>query len=114
MDKLGLLEAYLDSANAHAYIKDEEGHFLLVNQAFADFAKRPKEQIIGRTDYDFVSKDVADGFREADREVIESGKPQDYEVAFELGGRKLTVTDHKFPISVEGHPRAVAGIAFLH
>ncbi len=112
MASLELLERYLDSADAFAYIKDENGRFLMVNQHLADSTHCSKEELIGKTDYDLVSREVADRFRAVDREVIDSGKPRYYEDTFEMGGDTMTLLDHKFPISVEGHPHAVAGIAF--
>ncbi len=111
--QLAFLERYVDSANAFVYLKDEEGHFLMVNQFLADSVHKSKDELVGKTDYDIVAKHMADQFRKRDEEVRESGKPSDHEDTFTLGGHEYTVHDHKFPVSVEGHPHAVGGIAFV-
>ena len=49
--------------------------FESVNQAFANDLGLATEQVVGKTDYDFYPKEVADKYRADDRAVIESGEP---------------------------------------
>lgn len=42
------------------WIKDENGRFLACNKRFEHYFGAPENEIIGRTDYDFVDKETAD------------------------------------------------------
>jgi PAS domain S-box-containing protein len=53
--------------------KDMEGRFTFVNQRFCNELARSLEEIVGKTDYDFFRRDLADKYRRDDRRVIESG-----------------------------------------
>jgi rsbT co-antagonist protein RsbR len=109
-----LLQRFIDSTDAIVYLKDEDGRYLLVNQRVADLLKRPKEDLIGKMDRDFFPKEEVDRFREYDRKVTETGAPASYRaMATFPGGRQITVLDHKFPVSVEGHEHALGGFAII-
>ena len=54
------------------WIKDREGHFLWVNQTILRWTA--SSEMIGKTDYDFFPKEIADRFR-ADDERVLAGKP---------------------------------------
>jgi PAS domain-containing protein len=45
--------------------------FLTCNSEFEKLLGAKKEEIIGKTDYDFLSKDLADSFRTYDLAAIE-------------------------------------------
>ena len=106
-----LIQNFIDSSNAFIYLKDGEGRFLMINRRVAEMLKVSKEEIIGKTDYDFFSKDDADKFRAYDRKVIETGTPMNFKDSVSLPDGQITVLDHKFPVSIEGSPNAVGGIA---
>ncbi|MCE1225343.1 MAG: PAS domain S-box protein, partial [Geobacteraceae bacterium] len=57
------------------WLKDPEGVYLVCNPRFEDFYGAKASDIIGKTDYDFVDKDLADFFRDNDRRAAEAGKP---------------------------------------
>jgi two-component system NtrC family sensor kinase len=54
--------------------KNLEGRFTFGNQNFCNALKRPLEQIIGKTDYDFYPRELAEKYRQDDACVIASGK----------------------------------------
>ena len=54
------------------WIKDKDGVFLACNKRFEDFYGDIEENIIGKTDYDFVDKITADSFREHDNKAMNS------------------------------------------
>lgn len=56
------------------WLKDINGVYLTCNSRFEGFFGRPASQIIGKTDYDFLSKELADFFRQHDQKaMLESG-----------------------------------------
>ncbi|MGL6071059.1 sensor domain-containing diguanylate cyclase, partial [Craterilacuibacter sp.] len=56
------------------WLKDENGCYLACNTAFERLFGASETDIIGKTDYDFVSQEQADFFRHKDRAAIEAGK----------------------------------------
>lgn len=57
------------------WIKDKDGVYLACNKRFEDFFGAKEEQIVGKTDYDFVDKELADFFREHDQKAMASSTP---------------------------------------
>ncbi len=57
------------------WLKDSEGVYLGCNPSFESFFGAKEAEIVGRTDYDFVSKELADFFREHDRKAVLAGRP---------------------------------------
>ena len=106
-----LLRSFMDSSEAVIYLKDAEGRFLLVNSRAAEAAGSNREELLGKTDYDFYSKEDSDKFRSQDLKVAEAGRPMTFKTTINLDGKEVTFVDHKFPVSVEGHPGAVGGVA---
>ena len=52
--------------------KDLAGRFTFANKLFCDLLGRPLEAIVGKTDYDFYPRELADKYHRDDRHVIES------------------------------------------
>ncbi len=111
-NEANLIQTFIDSANALIYLKDEQGRFLMVNRRVAELFKSSKEQIIGKTDYDFAPKEDVDKFRANDRKVAEAGTPMNFKETNTLDDGEQTFISHKFPVpNVEGSPNAVGGIS---
>ena len=62
------------------WLKDTDGVYLSCNPMFERFFGAKERDIVGKTAYDFVDKELADSFREHDREVMTADKPSVYEV----------------------------------
>ena len=69
-----LLRTLIDSLPDYVYLKDRDSRFILTNKAQAQLvgASDPGE-LIGRTDYDFVPKELADRYRADDLKIMQSG-----------------------------------------
>ena len=63
----------MDNSPSVIYLKDQAGRYLLVNKRYEEFCGLPSEQILGKTDHELFPKDVADGFRANDCNVLETG-----------------------------------------
>jgi PAS domain S-box-containing protein len=57
------------------WLKDNDGAYLSCNTTFERFFGSKEADIIGKTDYDFVDRELADFFREQDRKAMAAGKP---------------------------------------
>ncbi len=68
------LQRILDHAQAIIYIKDREGRYLLVNQAFLQARDLSIENVIGHTKRDFSPPEVAAQIAADDRSVAETAE----------------------------------------
>jgi PAS domain S-box-containing protein len=57
------------------WLKDKDGVYLSCNTMFERFFGAREADIVGKTDYDFVDRDLADSFLEHDRKAMAAGKP---------------------------------------
>ncbi len=57
------------------WMKSPEGRYLMCNPRFERFFGAREKDIVGKTDFDFMTRDLAESFRARDRAAIESGKP---------------------------------------
>jgi PAS domain S-box-containing protein len=67
-----LISSLLDSIPDLVFFKDRDGVYLGCNPPFAAFVGRPREAIVGHTDYDLFDRSVADAFRHHDRLMLQS------------------------------------------
>lgn len=71
----GQRKAILDNIPDIAWLKDEEGRFLLVNQRLVEIAGKSRaEEVVGLTDFDFWPRELAERYRKDDAEVMRSGQ----------------------------------------
>jgi len=73
-DSLSIQKAILDAIPDMVWLKDCEGRFLAMNDAFAKASGRTKNELIGRTDFDFWPRDLARRFLDDDIQVMRSGE----------------------------------------
>jgi PAS domain S-box-containing protein len=103
------LEALLDNIPYFAWLKDDQGRYIMVNQPFAAHYNSTRDQLVGRTDYDILNFDVAQKFQSTDHEVISAKTRKLYqEVEEEDGELKWSET---FKTPVLNQVNEVIGIA---
>jgi PAS domain S-box-containing protein len=108
-----MLRTLVDSLPDYIWLKDKDGVYLLCNTMFEHFFGAPQEEIIGRTDYDFVPKDLADFFREKDRVAMEANRPSRNEevVTLATNGQQVFLETIKTPMyDQQGRLVGVLGI----
>ncbi|QTA90357.1 Two component system response regulator/histidine kinase, PAS domain-containing [Desulfonema magnum] len=64
------LNNILNSVPDPIFVKDEHHRWIILNDAYCDFVGFPKEELLGKTDYDFFSEEQADTFWEKDDAVF--------------------------------------------
>ena len=69
------LETLINTIPDLIWMKDPEGVYLTCNPVFERLYGAPKAAIVGKTDHDFVARELADYFRENDRKAIAAGRP---------------------------------------
>lgn len=70
----GFLESLLDSVADPIFVKDREHRWVLFNEAFVALLGRPRERLLGKSDYDYFPKAQADVFWRQDELVFETGR----------------------------------------
>lgn len=107
--------AYKDVVEAVAhpiFVKDRAHRWVMMNRAFEELIQKPRAQLLGRTDHDFLPKEEADFFHERDREVFESGKRVhvDAEPITVADGSTHILETTKVPIYEDGRVVYLVGI----
>ena len=82
------------------WLKDADGTYLACNPEFEDFFGAAEWDIIGKTDYDFLSRELADFFREHDCAAMAAGKPTRNEewITYASDGRRVLLETTKMPM----------------
>ncbi len=117
----GLYEVYneklvniIDALPDLVWLKDIDGYYLTCNRKFESFFNASREEIIGKSDYDFVDKETADMFRLNDRMAVNNGQARSNEETLIYGddGHVEIVETIKMPLYTnQGQAYAVLGIA---
>ena len=69
-----LLRCIIDSVGDLIYIKDMNGVYRACNKASEAFFGLPECEQIGKTDFDFFDRDIAEVIQEFDQQILASGK----------------------------------------
>jgi len=96
------------------WLKDPDGIYLLCNHKFESFYGAKESMIVGKTDYDFIDKELADLFHKNDLAAIAIGKPCTNEetLTFADDGHIETVETIKVPmLDSDGELIGILGIA---
>ena len=108
------LRALLQGMPDLVWLKDVEGRYLNCNPRFEAFFGKTEAEIVGKTDYDFVSAELADFFRHNDRLAMAKGTASINEewLTFASDGHRELVETIKTPLYNEaGHLLGVLGVA---
>ena len=96
------------------WLKDKDGIYLACNQRFEKFFGKLEDDIVGRTDYDFVDKELADSFRKHDQIAMAKGAPsvnEEWVTFADDGHRELLETTKTPMLDAEGHLIGILGIS---
>lgn len=95
------------------WLKDPDGVYLACNHEFEKFFGKPEAEIVGKTDYDFMSAELAEFFRGHDRAALQAGKPTVNEewITYATDGRRILLKTTKTPMhAADGSVVGVLGI----
>ncbi|MDD5583894.1 MAG: PAS domain S-box protein, partial [Candidatus Omnitrophica bacterium] len=68
------LDKIINAIGDPVFVKDRQSRFVLVNDALCAFLGRLRQEIVGKTDYDFFPKGQVDVFLQHDKIVFETGR----------------------------------------
>jgi PAS domain S-box-containing protein len=105
-------KAILDNIPYLAWLKDNQGRYIIVNEPFAKFYQRKVSDIIGKTDFDICPRELAEEYQQNDEEVKKSGKRQLLEQVEEYRKGHIWSETYKTPIFNErGEVIGITGIS---
>ena len=110
-----LLHTLMDNTSDHIYFKDIESRFVRINRSLANrFGLKNPTEAIGKSDFDFFTREHAQQAYQDERTVIDSGKPIEGKQEKEtwLGGQDTWVSTTKVPIrDRSGRIKGTCGIS---
>ncbi len=109
-----LIQLLIRSLPNLIWLKDPAGVYLACNREFERFFGQPAERIVGRTDYDFMPKELAEFFRQHDLAAIAADKATVNEewITFADDGHRALLSTTKAPLrAADGSLIGVLGIA---
>ncbi len=107
-----LLLTIIDSSTAVIYMKDHEGRYQFINRHWAELFGISQESVVGKTDHDIFSAEVADSFRSNDLKIMADGHPVELEEFAPHEDGIHTYISIKVPtFDADGAPLAICGIS---
>lgn len=108
------LQAIIDNIPARIYLKDDNGKYLIVNKVFENYFEFSKEELIGKTAYDFFDKVQADKWTKFDDVIFKTGQMVAFEVTHKRKNEHMrTFLLTKFPVkNAENEIFGLGGISF--
>ncbi len=104
-----LLEGFVENSGAVIFAKDAEGRYLLVNKEWENVVGQKRDDVIGRTDAEFMEESIAEQFMENDRNVMQEKHVQR---TYETPDDERTFLSLKFPLyDINGEVNGIAGIS---
>lgn len=107
-----LLQSIIDNTTNPIFIKELNGEYLLINKQYESLFHLSNQEIIGKTDHDFLPKEVADAYRNSDLEVVKALRELKTEELIEQSDGPHTYIAVKFPLyDSDGRIYAIGGIS---
>ena len=106
-----LLQSIIDNTSNPIFIKKINGEYLLINKQFEALFKITNQEILGKSDYDFMPKNSADAYANSDFEVMKALRELKSEETIEQSDGAHTYIAVKFPLyDMKGRIYAICGI----
>jgi len=88
----------LENLPQKIFLKNKHLVYISCNENYArDLGIRP-EEIVGKTDYDFHTRELADKYRDDDRRILASGQTERLEEPYVQDGQSIWVATIKTPV----------------
>src|SRR5262245_23499739 len=108
-----MLRTLVDNLPDFIYAKDAQCRFLLANASVARHMGTTPEALLGKTDFDFYSPDLAAAYSEDERRVMDSGESliNRQEAGVDANGNAVVILTTKVPLRDEhGNIVGILGI----
>jgi PAS domain S-box-containing protein len=111
-EKLFFVEGLVDAIPTPIFYIDNKGVYLGCNKALAKSYGVKKDELIGKTAYDFLKKELADHYMSVDMQIMENGKPSvNQELSTYADGTNHILVAHKAPFfDIEGNAMGLIAV----
>ncbi len=105
--------ALLDNIPDMAWVKDKQSRFIAANEAFARVFGHTPEEMVGKTDFDFVPRELAERYLADDKQVMELRQRRRIEEPFvdAAGNRTWIETIKSAFLNDQGEVAGTTGVA---
>ena len=100
-----LYRTFINACSDIVFLKDEQFRYEVVNKAMAAFFGMPAEDLIGKTDFDFMMKSEAEKCHQTDMKALTNASPVTFEEI--VGGQVFETL--KFPVALGNDKIGVGG-----
>jgi PAS domain S-box-containing protein len=101
----------LENLPQKIFFKDKNSVYISCNENYARDLKIHRDEIAGKTDYDFYPKKLAEKYRADDKRIMISGKAENIEEEYIQDGQEVFVHTAKTPVKDEkGNVVGILGI----
>lgn len=110
-ENLKFLQILIDTIPCPIFYKDTKGIYLGCNKAFEEYLSMSREEIIGKTDYDFVPKTIAEKYYKADLDLFRGEGIHTYEATVDYadGTRHEVICNKAVFLNPDGTPGGLVG-----
>lgn len=103
------LEAMLDQIPYEIWLKDKYGRYIYINKLSADLIGLPKEEILGKCNYDIIDYNTAQKCAETDKKLMDSENNLYFLEVKNLNGQNRFHNVHKFKINKSTNQEIIMG-----
>jgi PAS domain S-box-containing protein len=101
----------LENLPQKIFLKDKNSVYVSCNDNYAKDLKIKAQEIVGKTDYDFFPKELAEKYRADDKRIMISGKTEDINERYIRFGKEVVIHTVKAPLrDGEGNATGIIGI----
>ncbi|MFA8343207.1 MAG: PAS domain S-box protein [Rhodothermaceae bacterium] len=101
----------LDSLPQKVFYKDTDSSYVAVNRSYASDLNLQPEDLIGKNDYDFFPKDLAEKYRSDDKKIMQNKNTVEFDESYMKDNELKTVHTVKVPVKDEtGKIKGLLGI----
>ncbi len=101
----------IENLSQKIFFKDKDSIYIYCNKSYANSLNIKPDEIVGKTDYDFHTKELAEKYRADDKRIMESGKTEEIDEKYVQDGQEVIIHTVKTPIKDEkGDTIGILGI----
>lgn len=106
------IQQMIDHLPQIMFVKDLDSEYLFCNKMYAQHLHLPStDAIVGKNDYEFYTKELADRYRSDDKRLMQSNRTEVLIEPYPVEGEIRTVQTTKIPFHVNGKVAGIIGIA---
>jgi PAS domain S-box-containing protein len=113
LDERNRLRTLIDNMPDSIYIKDRESRFIVGNKKVATVMGTTPEEVVGKTDFDFYTHDLASQFYEDEQNIMKTLEPKiNYEEpGLDEQGNRVIISTTKVPlVNKDGEVVGIVGM----